>query len=1153
MEMSPEKWERAKLLFEAALDRPPEQRIQYLQDACAEDDLRGAVIRLLANVGDAGSFLNKPALTGLDLLTAKTEDGFLPSGKVLADRFKLIRFVARGGMGEVYEAQDLELHECVALKLVRPNLLLDPHALRRFKREVHLAKKVTHPNVCRTFDLFRHRHGNDGFAHDLIFVSMELLVGETLSQFLRQKGGLAPAQALPLITQIAEGMEAAHRVGVIHRDFKPGNIILVSRGTNSPRAVITDFGLALRANGAGTTEDLSASHGILGTPAYMAPEQIEGRQATPATDVYAFGLVIYEMVAGVRPFDRQMPFSEKENSSSLLPPLKRVLPEISDCWDETIVKCLQRDPAARFSSASEVAKALSDQPATSCSSGRAYKRVAVTGLVAALLLTVATAYFFRGWLPKGSTRTVHAATRPTVAVLGFKNLSKKSDVDWISPAFSEMLSTELTAGEQLRIIPSEQVAHAKTDLSLTQEDSLGRDTLARVRQNLGSDLVILGSFLDMNGQVRVDVTLQNATLGETVANISESGSEQQLADLATHAGGIVRHKLGLGDPAPAEAADAKAAQSPSLEATRYYSEGLEKLHSYDAAGARKLLEQAISNDPDFALAHAGLAEAWRSLGYNKKSEVEARKALDLSMKLSRENRLAIEAQYKDATHDTKGEAEIYKSLFTFYPDNLEYGLALAKSEYYGAQWREAEATLDELQQLKSPEGDDPRIDHVRSAVALQTGDYKKALALDERVALRAQDTGARRMLAQALQGECFALWQLGESAKAIASCEKSRALFEQVGDYTNEANLWGEIAFHSGVRGDKNIGREANDRQIALLKKTESDGGLAYAMTVAGELSADSGDYSRALQEYTEALDLYQKIGSQSGIISSYGNLGWVHSLKGNLNEALKDDEHAISLARQTNTKNELDLWLQDFADDLLAKGDVAGAAKALGEGLEVNQETQNKRARIYLHTSRANLLLAEGALDESRREAELATKTSLEFGDGSGDEERKLILARLDIAEHHPENAIEGLHKSLDYFSSKKDEDGLIETRTILIEALLAAPSEDSRRQITVLTKLQPHTQNEKLRLAAKIQFARARGLEGDRQSAIALLDTVISDSQRMGYEPRVLEAKLAKAEVRLQSPDAAAARVAIEGIAKQADAEGLKLLATQAQSLLK
>jgi class 3 adenylate cyclase/Tfp pilus assembly protein PilF/TolB-like protein len=776
-------------------------------------------------------------------------------------------------------------------------------------------------------------------------------------------------------------------------------------------------------------------------------------------------------------------------------------------------------------------------------------RVAVTIVI--LCAIVAIAFVLRSRFGKSHSDVVHAARRSTVAVLGFKDISGKSDPT-ISPALSEMIATELTAGGQLRIIPSEQVTHGKKDLALADEDSLGHDTLKRVRSNLGSDYVVLGSYFDTGGQIRVDLRLQDAAAGETIATFSESGTEHDLPDLANRAGEALRHKLGIDDPSADDAGRTKASQSSSLEATKLYSEGLQELHSYNALAARDLLERAIVEDPNYALAHAALAEAWRSLGYNDKSAAEAKKAMDLSSGLSLENRLVIEAQYRNSTHDLVREGEIYKELFVHYPDNLEYGLALARSQYFKAQFQEGNSTLDALQQLPSPEGDDLRIDFTRSAAAEKSGDYKKALTLSERVELRAQQRGARRLSAAALSSQCTLLSRLGDIPKATAACDKSRTIFSDIGDYAGEASVWGQIAFQASNRGDASSGRVANERQIALLKKIANDGGLAWAMTVAGELSASSDDYPSALREYNQALRLYQKVGDQSGVISAYGNLGWVNALQGNLRDAVKNDEEAIALTRQTISKGEMDVWLVDLADVLLEEGDVQSATKRLAEGFEINSETGDKREAVYLHASQSRLLFEQGELDESRREAELAIKLCLESNE-QGACLKPPLFALLDIAENRPQTAAEALRKTLSDSKPKSDYDEQTETRAVLIEALLAMPSANSKQEIASLAKVNPNTQNVSSRLAANLQIARARFALGDRAGASQLLTEVITESQQRGYELHWLEAQLAQAEMELQSGDVSTARRQIDQIAKWAEEKGLLLIAKRARALEK
>ena len=259
--------------------------------------------------GDDGEMVLE--LSATDLAPDPGSSVFRP-GEVVASRFRVVRFLARGGMGELYEAEDLELHERVALKTILSTTGQDERSIKMFKREVHLARQVTHPNVCRIFDVFRHRPpaaaGATGRAPDIVFLAMELLHGETLSDRLRREGRLSTADALVLARQMASALTAAHRAGVVHRDFKSQNVMLVEAGGARRGGARRRHRLRPRqAQLGGRSLQRCPSRfdddgEISGTPAYMAPEQVEGGPATPATDQYALGVVLYEMVTGTRPF-----------------------------------------------------------------------------------------------------------------------------------------------------------------------------------------------------------------------------------------------------------------------------------------------------------------------------------------------------------------------------------------------------------------------------------------------------------------------------------------------------------------------------------------------------------------------------------------------------------------------------------------------------------------------------------------------------------------------------------------------------------------------------------------------------------------------------------------------------------------------------------
>jgi eukaryotic-like serine/threonine-protein kinase len=285
------------------------------------------------------------------------------AGDVLAERFRIVRFIAQGGMGEVYAADDSELGEQVALKTIRPATARDEWALGRFRREVMLARRVTHPNVCRIFDVFHHRGPADaeGGSIDVVFLSMELLAGRTLAEHVRTHGPLPLDQALPLAEQMTAALGAAHEAGVSHRDFKSNNVVLEPTADGGLRVVVTDFGLAGAASEHAQPQDDGGS--AMGTPAYMAPEQVEGGVVGPAADIYALGVVLFEMITARLPFMSTNPTATATlRLRESAPSPRRFRPDLDPRWEATILRCLERDPSRRFASAPAVAAALRPPP-----------------------------------------------------------------------------------------------------------------------------------------------------------------------------------------------------------------------------------------------------------------------------------------------------------------------------------------------------------------------------------------------------------------------------------------------------------------------------------------------------------------------------------------------------------------------------------------------------------------------------------------------------------------------------------------------------------------------------------------------------------------------------------------------------------------------
>jgi eukaryotic-like serine/threonine-protein kinase len=345
--MTPDQWQHVTRLFAACLETSPQNREKLLADPDTPEGIRREVGELLQhmeamNSGFLESSYEKPP-----------EVHPLEAGEVLANRFRIVRLLGNGGMGDVYEAQDQDVGEPIALKVVRPVYKDSPEVSARLRRELQLARRVGHPNVCRVFDLNRH-HFPWGDAE---FITMELLHGVTLAHLMKQRGPFLPEESLPYLSQILAGLQAAHDVGIVHRDLKPANVMVTSPPQDLPKCVLMDFGLARRDFPLASTM-LTGTGEVMGTLAYMAPEQLSGDQISPRTDLYSFGIIMFELLHGYRPSQsigsgkeqKQTEVSQRNESKTNL--------AIPKSWRVTMERCLNPDPFRRPKSAAEIAAVL---------------------------------------------------------------------------------------------------------------------------------------------------------------------------------------------------------------------------------------------------------------------------------------------------------------------------------------------------------------------------------------------------------------------------------------------------------------------------------------------------------------------------------------------------------------------------------------------------------------------------------------------------------------------------------------------------------------------------------------------------------------------------------------------------------------------------
>jgi eukaryotic-like serine/threonine-protein kinase len=1151
MEWTPQQWENVKALFEVALEKSPAERNSYLAGATQDSQVQREVERLLAHHLDSGGFLSNPISPRNVPGSAAQSQAFVP-GDLVAERFRIIRFVARGGMGEVYEAEDIELHERVALKSIRSELLHNARALDRFKREVHLARKVTHPNVCRIFDLFRQpasAAGEDSHG-PVAFVAMELLEGETLAEFLHRQPRLSIEQARPIAVQMAAGLGAAHSAGVLHRDFKPGNVLLVP-GTKGVRAVITDFGLALRSNAdVSLAASVTGAGEVLGTPAYMSPEQVEGKDLTPASDVYAFGLVLYQMVTGAHAFDGSTPLSMavrriKENPA----PPRRLAPDLDPRWESLILKCLDREPKARFQNGDEVTEALRAEPKPH---GR--WRV-VLGSLTILLVLAAGALL----IPKirhrvlsdsdtAATKPSSMAVRPSLAVLPFRNLSARSETEWVSTALPEMLTAELAAGGKLRTFPGENIARASADLGLTGMQTLARDTLEHLRKYLGTDYVVLGSYLDQGSasQIRINLWLQDTRTGEIAATVSEKGSESDLDDLATRAGEEVRQKLGIGEVTSSEAALVRASLPSNPEAVRLYSEGLAKLRVVDALAARDLLQRALAADPNYALGHSALADAWAAMGYDQKAREESKRARDLSSGLSHEERLWIEGRDWELNRKWDKAVEIYRTLFDFFPDNIEYGLHLAAAQKQARTMDEALATLAALRKPPAPDRDDPRISLQQADVYDIKGAYKEQQSAAEAAASRARELGATLVLARALNQQARALEKQGKLDQALRSAQEAAAISEAAGQRAEAAKsltITGIVRFDQG-----NFAEAANAYNRALVIQREI-GDMRAAATTLNDLAnalGAQGDLSGSIKMLHEALLMFREVADKHSAAAVLGSIAARTIQQGDLAHGRKMLEEGLAASREIGDQERESTAVYNLGEVLRWQGDLKGARKMYEQAEDLSKQIGDSSGVAYALYSLGDVFTAEGNFAAARDKYNESMTMRTQMGEKGNVAETQMALAYLLIEEGHAAEAENTLREVREEFRKEGLGDDEILADTLLARVLLwQRKVADAEKETSAARSLLAKSQDFSVQLRASMVEAKVEAAAGRTDDALRSIEETIASAKKSGYLGYQLEAQCALGEVQMASGKSAVGQSLLADVEKQAQLRGFRSIA--------